>query len=92
MENEFKFLRPTGLHAHGWIAQDIHPSGAAGDASLATAEKGRQTAEFQADRFIGCCATWSGSSCRGSRRAGKRRLLRRSRLAMVVRAVARRGC
>ena len=41
MENEFKFLRPTGLHAHGWIAQDIHPSGAAGDASLGTAEKGK---------------------------------------------------
>ncbi len=52
MENEFKFLRPTGLHGHAWIAQDIHPAGAAGDASLATAEKGRQWAEFQAERFI----------------------------------------
>jgi creatinine amidohydrolase len=52
MENEFKFLRPTGLHAHGWIAQDIHPDGAAGDASIATAEKGKITAEFQAERFI----------------------------------------
>jgi creatinine amidohydrolase len=52
MENEFKFLRPTGLHAHGWIAQDIHPDGAAGDASIATAEKGKQWAEFQAERFI----------------------------------------
>jgi len=38
MENEFKFLRPTGLHAHAWIAQDIHPAGVAGDASLATPE------------------------------------------------------
>jgi creatinine amidohydrolase len=52
MENEFKFLRPTGFHAHGWIAQDIHPAGAAGDASLATPEKGKATAEFQAERFI----------------------------------------
>src|SRR4030095_7647947 len=52
MENEFKFLRPTGLHAHAWIAQDIHPSGAAGDASLGTAAKGKQWAEFQAERFI----------------------------------------
>ncbi|MBV8840140.1 MAG: creatininase family protein, partial [Alphaproteobacteria bacterium] len=52
MENEFKFLRPTGLHAHAWIAQDIHPDGAAGDASIATAEKGKQWAEFQAERFI----------------------------------------
>jgi creatinine amidohydrolase len=52
MENEFKFLRPTGFHAHGWIAQDIHPAGAAGDASLGTAEKGKATAEYQAERFI----------------------------------------
>jgi creatinine amidohydrolase len=52
MENEFKFLRPTGLHAHAWIAQDVHPAGAAGDASLGTAEKGKQWAEFQADGFI----------------------------------------
>jgi creatinine amidohydrolase len=52
MENEFKFLRPTGLHSHGWIAQDIHPDGAAGDASIATPEKGKVTAEFQAERFI----------------------------------------
>ncbi len=52
MENEFAFLRPTGFHAHGWIAQDIHPSGAAGNASLGTAEKGRLTAEFQAEKFI----------------------------------------
>ena len=52
MENEFKFLRPTGSFAHGWIAQDIHPLGAAGDASLATAEKGKATAEYQAERFI----------------------------------------
>jgi len=52
MENEFKFLRPTGAFAHGWIAQDIHPAGAAGDASLGTAEKGRLTAEYQAERFI----------------------------------------
>jgi creatinine amidohydrolase len=52
MENEFKFLRPTGLHGHAWIAQDIHPAGAAGDASLGTAEKGKQWAEFQAERFI----------------------------------------
>ena len=52
MENEFKLLRPTGFHAHGWIAQDIHPAGAAGDASLGTAAKGKATAEFQAERFI----------------------------------------
>jgi creatinine amidohydrolase len=49
---EFAHLRPTGVTAFGWIAQDLHPSGAAGDASLATADKGRITAEFQANEFI----------------------------------------
>lgn len=48
----FKHLRPTGFTAFGWLAQDLHPSGAAGDASRATAEKGRLTAEFQARAFV----------------------------------------
>ncbi len=48
----FDLLRPTGFTAFGWLAQDLHPSGAAGDASLATAEKGRLTAEMQALEFI----------------------------------------
>ena len=49
---EFDILRPTGFNAFGWIAQDLHPAGAAGDASKATAEKGRATAELQANEFI----------------------------------------
>lgn len=49
---EFDILRPTGFNAFGWIAQDLHASGAAGDASKATVEKGRATAEFQALEFI----------------------------------------
>ena len=49
---EFDILRPTGFTAFGWIAQDLHPAGAAGDASKATAEKGRATAELQANEFI----------------------------------------
>lgn len=49
---EFDILRPTGFNAFGWIAQDLHESGAAGDASRATAQKGRATAEFQALEFI----------------------------------------
>jgi creatinine amidohydrolase len=49
---EFTQLRPTGFTAFGWIAQDLHPSGAAGDASRGTAEKGRLTAEYQALKFI----------------------------------------
>jgi creatinine amidohydrolase len=49
---EFDILRPTGFNSFGWIAQDLHESGAAGDASRATAQKGRLTVEFQAIEFI----------------------------------------
>jgi creatinine amidohydrolase len=52
MEKEFAYLRPTGLQAFGWIAPDLNPHGAVGDASLATAEKGRLTAQHQVDGFI----------------------------------------
>jgi creatinine amidohydrolase len=52
MEKEFQYLRPTGLQAFGWIAPDLNPQGAVGDASLATAEKGRVTAAHQVEGFI----------------------------------------
>jgi creatinine amidohydrolase len=52
MEKDYRQLRPVGTHAFGWIAQDLNPDGAVGDASVATAEKGRLTAEHQANAFI----------------------------------------
>jgi len=52
MEQEFAHLLPTGPHAFGWIAQDLNADGAVGDASKATAEKGRATAEHQIEGFI----------------------------------------
>ena len=52
MEKEFKHLTPAGTHSFGWIAQDLNPDGAVGNASIATAEKGARTAEHQADGFI----------------------------------------
>jgi len=52
MEKDYTHLRPAGQHGFGWIAQDLNPDGAVGDASLATAEKGRLTAEHQADAFV----------------------------------------
>ena len=52
MENEFVHLRPGGAHGFGWIAQDLNPDGAVGDATLATADKGLKTAEHQAEGFI----------------------------------------
>src|SRR5690606_5102071 len=51
-EKEFELLRHTGTHAFAWIASDLNPNGTVGEASLATAEKGRLTAEHQADGFI----------------------------------------
>lgn len=44
-EARFTHLRPTGSHAYSWISSDLHPSGTVGDASKATAEKGRLIAE-----------------------------------------------
>lgn len=52
MSKTFDLLRPTGFTAFGWIAQDLHADGAAGDATRATAEKGRLTAEFRAATFV----------------------------------------
>lgn len=52
MEKEFKQLSADGKHAFGWIAQDLNVEGAVGDASKATAAKGKRTAEHQVDGFI----------------------------------------
>ena len=52
MEKEFVNLGPTSSHAFGWIAQDLNAEGAIGDATKATADKGRKTAEHQIEGFI----------------------------------------
>jgi creatinine amidohydrolase len=52
IDQEFTKLSPAGTHAFGWIAQDLHPDGAVGNASKATSEKGKATAEHQIDGFI----------------------------------------
>jgi creatinine amidohydrolase len=52
MQQEFKWLgafRPAGF---GWMTQDLHPSGAVGDASGATAAKGDATLEKGAAGLI----------------------------------------
>ncbi len=38
-------IPPVGPIAYGWIASDVNPAGVAGEAHLATAEKGRISAE-----------------------------------------------
>ncbi len=52
MANEYTHLRPIGIRSLGWIAPDLNPDGAVGDALAATADKGRATAAHQADAFI----------------------------------------
>ncbi len=47
----FARLRMVGPMQIGWMAQDLHPSGAAGDATLATAEIGRALVEGVARRY-----------------------------------------
>ena len=51
-EKEFELLRHTGTHAFAWMAGDLNPHGVVGEAAKATAEKGRVTAQFQADGFV----------------------------------------
>ena len=51
-EQSFGLLRQTGTHAFAWIASDLNPHGVVGEAARATAEKGRLTAEHQADGFV----------------------------------------
>ena len=46
-------IPPVGAIAHGWIASDVNPAGVAGEAHLATAEKGRVTAEHYVTQVIG---------------------------------------
>jgi creatinine amidohydrolase len=52
IEREFKWLhthRPAGF---GWMTQDLHPSGAVGDATQATVEKGEAALAHGARAFI----------------------------------------
>jgi creatinine amidohydrolase len=46
-EQQFKYLRPTGTHAYAWVASDLNPSGAVGNAANATAERGRVFADAE---------------------------------------------
>ena len=46
-EQRFKFLRPTGTHAYSWIASDLNPNGAVGNATNASAERGRIFADTE---------------------------------------------
>jgi creatinine amidohydrolase len=51
-EREFDLLRHTGTFAFAWIAGDLNPEGAVGEASKATVEKGVRAARHQAEGFV----------------------------------------
>jgi creatinine amidohydrolase len=46
-EQHYKYLRPTGTHAYAWIASDLNPNGAVGNALNASAERGRIFADAE---------------------------------------------
>ncbi len=52
MEKEFAQLRAYRPASFGWMTQDLNPSGAVGDATLATREKGEAALEHGARAFV----------------------------------------
>ncbi|TVR10579.1 MAG: creatininase family protein [Salinarimonadaceae bacterium] len=52
MAREFKHLSAIQPAGFGWMAQDLHPAGAMGDASAATGEKGKACADHGARAFV----------------------------------------
>jgi creatinine amidohydrolase len=52
---EFAHLRAHGPVQFGWMAGDLNPKGTVGDASAATAEKGRAVVDHQAEAFVALC-------------------------------------
>lgn len=53
--DEFTHLRAHGPVPFGWKAQDLNVDGTVGDASLATAKKGRMLIDHQAAAFVALC-------------------------------------
>lgn len=52
MERDYAHLRADFPAGFGWMTQDLHASGAVGDATLATAEKGKAALDHGARAFL----------------------------------------
>lgn len=52
MKQAFAMLRPEGPGAFAWASQDLHPSGASGDATAADADKGARLLDHAAERLV----------------------------------------
>ncbi|AZI35339.1 putative creatinine amidohydrolase [Caenibius tardaugens NBRC 16725] len=48
---KYEVLRLEGAVGIGWMTQDVNPTGAIGDAAIATAEKGAQAVDYAARRL-----------------------------------------
>jgi creatinine amidohydrolase len=52
MEKEFRWLNASRPAGFGWMTQDLHPSGAVGDATRATAQKGEAALAHGSKAFV----------------------------------------
>ena len=52
MEKDFRWLNASRPAGFGWMTQDLHPSGAVGDASRATAQKGEAALAHGSKAFV----------------------------------------
>jgi creatinine amidohydrolase len=52
---EFSHLRAHGQSQFAWLAEDLNPQGAIGNAAAATADKGRALIEHRARAFVELC-------------------------------------
>jgi creatinine amidohydrolase len=52
LERDFRWLNASKPAGFGWMTQDLHPSGAVGNARQATAEKGKAALEHGARAFV----------------------------------------
>ncbi len=65
IENSGGLLTPEGAVGYGWMAQDLHPSGAMGDAASADARRGGVLVERAAQALVQLCrevADWPMSN------------------------------
>ena len=51
-ENSYQYLRAYGPHQFGWLIQDLNESGAVGNATLATATKGKASVTHVTNEFL----------------------------------------
>ncbi len=58
-------LSPVGPVGYGWIASDVNPAGVVGEAHLATAEKGKATADKMVTDIIALLRTVEGAPLDG---------------------------